>query len=63
MTKPRGKPAKVMRPVEKSISLPTDVVALVDLQLYSELEGRVPFGAWSRLVEALLRRWLEEVTV
>lgn len=50
-----AKPKKIIRPVMKNVSLPEDLVAEVDLLLYSELEGRVPFGAWSRLVEGLLR--------
>ncbi len=56
---PRGKPPKVIRPVLKNISLPEDLVARVELELYSELEGRVPHGAWARLVERLLREHLD----
>lgn len=54
------RPAKAIKPAEKNISLPSDLVARVDLVLYSDLEGKVPFGAWSKLVEALLARWLTE---
>lgn len=54
----RGKPAKVIRPVEKKISIPEDVVAQIDVLMWSELEGKVPFGAWSRLVTELLREHL-----
>lgn len=50
-----------IRPVQKSIHLPEDLVARVDLKLYSALENRVPFGAWSELIQALLNRWLDEV--
>ena len=46
-------------PVEKNISLPEDLVARVDLELFSELEGKVPFGAWQRYVEGLIRADLE----
>lgn len=52
------KPPRINRPVEKSINLPQDLVGKVDLELFSEVEGRVPFGTWSRLVERLLREWL-----
>lgn len=55
---PAGKPAKVIRPVEKKISIPEDVVAQIDLELYSELESRVPHGAWSTLITKLLREHL-----
>lgn len=49
------RPRKAIRPVEKNISLPEDIVARVDLELFSEVEGKVPFGAWQRYVEALIR--------
>lgn len=47
---------KPIRPVEKSVSLPEDLLAKVELELFSELEGRVPKGAWSGYVEALVRQ-------
>ena len=50
-----GRPRKAIRPVEKNISLPEDIVARVELELYSELEGKVPFGAWQRYLEGLIR--------
>jgi len=49
------RPRKAIRPVEKNISLPEDLVAQVDLELFSEVEGKVPFGAWQRLLERLSR--------
>ena len=55
-----ARPKKTDRPVEKNISLPQSVVVRVELELFSELEGKVPFGAWQRyilrLVEADLSR-------
>ena len=48
------RPKKTLRPVYKNISLPEDLVAQVELSLWSELEQRVPFGAWSGLVQQLL---------
>ena len=53
------RPRKAIRPVEKNISLPEDLVARVNLELYSDLEGKVPFGAWQRYVEGLIRADLE----
>lgn len=53
-----GRPRKAVRPVEKNISLPEDIVARVDLELYSEVDGKVPFGAWQRFVEGLIRKEL-----
>ena len=55
------KPARINRPYEKKINLPTDLVARVDLHLYSDLEARVPFGAWSKLVERLLTEYLATI--
>lgn len=54
------RPARVIRPIEKKLSLPGDIVTRVDLILYSSLEERVPHGAWSKLVEQLLREFLEK---
>ena len=55
-----ARPRKTDRPIEKNISLPQSVVVRVELELFSELEGKVPFGAWQRyilrLVEADLSR-------
>lgn len=52
------RPPKTIRPVQKCISLPEDIVAAIDLELYSEIDGKVPFGAWQGLVERLLREEL-----
>jgi hypothetical protein len=54
------RPRRAVRPVEKTINLPEDLVGKVDLILWSELEERVPHGAWARHVEELLRKDLEE---
>ena len=48
------RPLKADRPVEKTISLPTSIAARIDLELYSELEGKVPHGAWQRFLVALI---------
>lgn len=48
------RPRKAVRPVEKSISLPEDLVVKVDLLLWSDLEGKVPMGAWAKYVEGLV---------
>jgi hypothetical protein len=48
------RPCKTDRPVEKNISLPTSTVARVELELFSELEGKVPFGAWQKFLVGLI---------
>lgn len=55
---PRGRPPRVNRPQDKTISLPAPLIARVDLELWSDLEAKVPFGAWSKLIEELLTAWL-----
>ena len=51
-----ARPRKAIPSVEKNISLPQDLVAQVDLELYSDLEGKVPFGAWQKYLERLIRQ-------
>jgi hypothetical protein len=58
-----GRPPKVIPSIEKAISLPSDIVAKVDLILWSELENRVPYGAWTRYLETLIRDDLQKRTV
>lgn len=50
------RPRRTDRPVEKNISLPETLVVKVDLMLFSDLEGKVPFGAWKGYVESLIRQ-------
>lgn len=54
----RTKSAVIMRKL--NTSLPEALLAQVDLLLFSEVEGRVPYGAYGKLLEGLLRRWLDE---
>ena len=49
------RPRKAVPSVEKNLSLPRDLVVAVDLELFSDLEGKVPFGAWGKYVERLIR--------
>lgn len=50
------KPARVDRPKEKQINLPESLCAQVDLILFSPLEGRVPYGAWSKYIQRLIEQ-------
>lgn len=49
-----ARPRKAIRPVEKTISFPEDIVLRVELELFSEVEGKVPFGAWQRYLVGLI---------
>jgi len=51
MSRPKG----IIKRMTKNISLPRDIVVRMELELYSEVEGRIPIGAQSALIEGLLR--------
>jgi hypothetical protein len=55
-----GRLKKVDRTVHKKIGIPESVVTKVDLELFSELQGRVPISAYADLVTELLKKWLRE---
>jgi len=56
-----SRPAAVMRRISKNLSLPEDIVTRMELELYSEVEGRVPVGAQSALIEKLLRAYFQAI--
>ena len=47
------------RPVEKTINIPTSIISKVDAQIVDPITTRPPHGAYSRIVTALLRKWLD----
>lgn len=47
---PSVKPPKIIRPIRLHTTLPEDIRAKLDLHLYSEVEGRVPFGAYQKFI-------------
>ena len=51
-----GRPRKAVPSIEKNVSLPRDLVVAVELELYSEVEGKVPFAAWQKYLESLIRK-------
>jgi hypothetical protein len=50
-----GRPKKVNPTISKNIALPEDLVARIELELYSELEGKIPFAAQQQFFERVLR--------
>jgi hypothetical protein len=50
--------AATVPPVEWSLSIPGDLAARVELELFSEVEGKVPYGARRDLMVELLTAWL-----
>ena len=55
------KPKSIDPGISKNISIPASLVAQVDDLLFSDAEGRVPHGAYSRLFTMLLRKWLSDL--
>lgn len=49
---------KIDRPRALEIQLPDSIYTKVKAELYSEIEGKVPFGAVSALGEQLFTDWL-----
>lgn len=54
------RPAKAIKPREKTLSLPGDLVDKVDILLFSALEMKVPHGAWAGYVTRLIEEDLSK---
>jgi hypothetical protein len=54
-----ARPKKLIRTVYKNIALPEDLAAKVELELYSEVEGKIPFGAQQEFFSRLLREYFD----
>ena len=55
----RGRPPLVQPTRKLNTALDETLLARVDLLLFSELESRVPKGAYQKLINELLRHWLD----
>ena len=53
------RPKKVDRTQRIEVQIPASILTKVKLELYSELEGRVPFGSMSELTTELMTDWLK----
>lgn len=51
-----ARPRRTLRPTSLNLAIPEDIRAMLDLRLYSELEGRVPHGAYSAYICQLIRQ-------
>lgn len=51
------KPRKIIRPQSLHLHLPEDVMAKLYIHLFSEVEGRVPMGAYQRFLSARIREY------
>jgi len=54
-----ARPKKTVPTVFKKIGIPEDLAERLELELYSEVEGKVPFGAMQEFFTALLRKHFE----
>jgi len=60
---PLGRP-KLVEPTERvHFHMPQGLYARIALSLHSEVEGRVPYGAWGNLINPLLKEHLEHSTL
>ena len=55
-----GRPRHSVRPHDWKLSIPQDLAAEIDLQLWDPILQKPKYGGRSELVTALLRRWLSE---
>jgi len=55
-----ARPKRVERSIQKTISFPEELVGRVDLLLFSEVEQKVPFGAWQAYLVRLIKQDLAQ---
>jgi hypothetical protein len=56
------KPRRTIRPTYLNLAIPEDLRAILDLHLFSPLEGRVPHGAYTAFINTLIRKELQNET-
>ena len=55
-----GRPKNAIPSITKHVSLPEDLFARVELLLLNPITGKMKYGDFSRLIEQLLREWLDK---
>jgi hypothetical protein len=56
----RGRPPSIRRSRPLNVHLDEELLTRVDILLFSELESRVPKGAYQKLFNSLLTQWLDQ---
>lgn len=51
---------KIDKSIRLEVQIPTSIMSKVQLELYSDLEGKIPMGKMSELVSKLLTQWLRQ---
>ena len=55
-----GRPKQVQQTISKNIALPLHLAARLELELYSDLEEKIPFGAQQKFFTQLLTKYFDE---
>ena len=58
-----GRKKKVIPTVEKKIQFDTDLCTRMELELFSDLEGKIPYGAQSEFINNLVREHYRKLDV
>lgn len=56
-----AKPKAVIPTIEKKIQIPMDLCTRMELELHSELEGKIPYGAQSEFINKLIRAYFKAI--
>lgn len=56
-----ARPKNTLRTIQVNLAIPEDLVARMELSLFSEVEGKIPHGARSELIARLLREHFTKV--
>ncbi len=54
------RPPQAVKKVAVTLQLIPDLAAQLDLELYSEIDGRVPYGAREKVIAPLIQAWIAE---
>jgi hypothetical protein len=57
----RGRPSKLIPSERLGVYIPRDLKVRIDLHLFSEVEGRVPSGAYSKFAEERFREFFNKI--
>lgn len=55
-----ARPSNVLRPVHLHTTIPEDLRARMDLHLYSDVEKRVPMGAYQQFICGLVKDFFDQ---
>lgn len=56
-----AKPKNAVPTVEKKVQIPMDLVTRMELELHSDLEGKIPYGAQSEFINRLIREHYQRI--